>query len=158
MDIKSRIEETSTLIQTLEKDAADIQMKAFECRQEREALFAKFILEGKLLEATEWELFLKGDSNVYLRLHKDNAIKSIDTITDLIKVDYHTWFELIPGIELRFDDSDISLHFSESKQVIGFVKNNGLIVNGSGINDRLMKLKRDVVALEAICHQFASIF
>jgi hypothetical protein len=158
MDIKSRIEETSNLIQEFEKQSADLQMKAFECRQEREALFAKFILEGKLLDGTEWEIILKADNNVWLRLSKDNAAKSIDTITDLINVDYHTWFELEPGVEFRFDDTEVSIHFSESKQVIRFVNNNGIIVNGTGISDRLAKLKRDVTALETVCHQFAAIF
>jgi hypothetical protein len=78
----------------------------------------------------------------------------MEFIKELARTDYHSWFEITDGIQLRFDDNDISISFKETKQVMPFVKKNGLKIFGTGITDRLAKLKRDAVALETIVHQF----
>lgn len=161
MDFKNKITELTSEIKTLEDESANLQAKSFELRQERELLIAKMILEDKLLKDTKWHLTLNGGDGLILNYTMPTIAGGIDGsmqfLVDLARKDYHSWFELISGITLRFDDNDISITFKESKQALPFIRKHGLIVDASTITDRLSKLKRDAAALEAIYHQFSSI-
>ncbi len=140
-------------IKELEEEASNLSVKAFDIRQKREELIAQMILDEKLLSDTDWDLSLDGNAGASLS-YKDTSPNNMEFIRELARTDYHSWFEISDGIQLRFDDNDISLSFKESKQLMPFAKKNGLRINGTGIKDKLSKLKRDVAALETICHQF----
>lgn len=150
MTAKERILELSEQIKSLEDRAADLHVDAFTMRTEREALISQMILDEKLLADTDWEIKLDGSSGVYLQW----TAGEMEAITELVRTDWHSWFELSDGIKLQFDDTDITLTFKEGKQLLPFAKKNKLKLNGTGISDRLAKLKREAVALEDICHQF----
>jgi hypothetical protein len=154
MSLKEHISELSDKIKELEDKAADLQVTSFGLRQKREELIAQMILEEKLLSDTDWDLSVGGSAGDAVLSYKDTSPNTMEFIKELARTDYHSWFEIADGIQLRFDDSDISLSFKESKQLMPFAKRNGLRISGAGIKDRLAKLKRDVVALETICHQF----
>ncbi len=151
--LKNQIAELTVKIKKLEDEAADLNVQSFGLRQKREELIAQMILEEKLLSDTDWDLSLDGNAGATLS-YKDTSPNNMEFIKELARTDYHSWFEISDGIQLRFDDNDISLSFKESKQLMPFAKKNGLRINGTGIKDRLSKLKRDVAALETICHQF----
>lgn len=153
MSFKKQIAELSTKIADLEEQSANLQVESFSLRQKREELIATMIVEDKLLFGTEWDLTLDGSSGAQLS-YKESESKSMEFIKELARTDYHSWFEITDGIQLRFDDNDISITFKETRQVMPFVKKNGIKISGSGITDRLAKLKRDAVALETIVHQF----
>jgi hypothetical protein len=153
MSFKKQIAELSTKIAELEEQSANLQVESFSLRQKREELIATMIVEDKLLLKTEWEITLDGSSGAQLS-YKESGSDSMDFIKELARTDYHSWFEITDGIQLRFDDNDISITFKETRQVMPFVKKNGIRISGSGITDRLAKLKRDAVALETIVHQF----
>lgn len=153
MTYKKQIAELSTKIKDLEDQSANLQVESFALRQKREELIATMIVEDKLMRDTEWDLTLDGSSGAHLS-YKESQTNSMEFIKELARTDYHSWFEITDGIQLRFDDNDISISFKETKQVMPFVKKNGLIISGSGITDRLAKLKRDAAALETIVHQF----
>jgi hypothetical protein len=152
--LKELIAAHSVEIKNLEDEAASLQVTSFSLRQKREELIAQMILEEKLLSDTDWDLSVGGGSGDAVLSYKETSPNTLEFIKELARTDYHSWFEIQDGIQLRFDDSDISLSFKESKQLMPFAKRNGLRISGAGIKDRLAKLKRDVVALETICHQF----
>lgn len=151
--LQNQIAKMTAEIKDLEDDAANLGVQAFDLRQKREELIAQMIMEEKLLSDTEWDLSLDGNAGASLS-YKDSSPNDMKFIKELARTDYHSWFEISDGIQLRFDDNDISLDFKESKQLIPFARKNGLRINGTGIKDKLAKLKRDVAALETICHQF----
>jgi len=153
MNFRKQIESLSTKIKELEDQSANLQVDAFSLRQERENLIAQMLLEEKLLADTSWDLSLDGGAGATLN-YKETDSSAIDFIRELAKTDYHSWFEISDGIRITFDDNDISITFKEAKQVMPFVKKNGLKIFGTGITDRLNKLKRDAAALEVIVHQF----
>ena len=153
MSFKKQIAELSTKIAELEEQSANLQVESFSLRQKREELIANMIVEDKLLLKTEWEITLDGSSGAQLS-YKESESDSMAFIKELARTDYHSWFEITDGIQLRFDDNDITITFKETRQVMPFVKKNGIKISGSGITDRLAKLKRDAVALETIVHQF----
>lgn len=151
-NFQKQIAEMTKSIQKIEEEASELSMKAFDLRQKREELIAQMILDERLLSDTDWDLSLDGQG-AHLS-YKANSPNDMKVIKELARTDYHSWFEISDGIQLRFDDNDISLSFKESKQVMPFAKRNGLRINGTGLKDKLSKLKRDVAALETICHQF----
>lgn len=151
--LQEQIAEMTAEIKELEEEATNLGVQAFDLRQKREELIAQMIMEEKLLSDTDWDLSLDGNAGASLS-YKDSSPNDMKFIKQLARTDYHSWFEISDGIQLRFDDNDISLNFKESKQLMPFAKKNGLRINGTGIKDKLAKLKRDVAALETICHQF----
>lgn len=153
MSFKEQINSLSDQIGELEEESANLNVKAFELRQQRESLIAQMILDEKLLVDSEWDLTIDSSAGATLN-YKDTSPNNMEVIKELVRTDWHSWFEISDGIQLRFDDNDISLSFKESKQMMPFVKKNGLKINGAGIKDRLAKLKRDVVSLETVCHSF----
>ncbi len=152
MNLKEQIEELTLKIKELEDQSAALQVDAFTLRQRREEVIGQMILEEKLLADTNWDLAL--DSSGVSLSYRESEIDSMEFIKELARTDYHSWFEIADGIQLKFDDNDISMSFKETKQLMPFVKKNGLKIVGTGITDRLNKLKRDVVALETVVHQF----
>ncbi len=157
MDFENKIKELSSQIKDLDDQSANLASKSYELRQEREQLIAQMILENKMLKGTNWSLYLDGSNGVVLNYQTNQASNSMDFISKMAQTDYSSWFELSDGIYLRFDDDDISISFKEAKQLVPFVKKHVLIVSGSGVTDRLAKLKRDVAALEAVIHQFSAV-
>jgi hypothetical protein len=153
MSFRKQIEELSSQIKELEDQSANLQVESFGLRQKREELIATMIVEDKLMADTEWDLTLDGSSSAHLS-YKETSSGSMEFIKELARTDYHSWFDITDGVQLRFDDNDISISFKETKQVMPFVKKNGLKISGTGITDRLAKLKRDAAALETIWHQF----
>lgn len=151
--LQEQIAEMTAEIKELEEEATNLGVQSFDLRQKREELIAQMIMEEKLLSDTDWDLSLDGNAGASLS-YKDSSPNDMKFIKELARTDYHSWFEISDGIQLRFDDNDISLNFKESKQLMPFAKKNGLRINGTGIKDKLAKLKRDVAALETICHQF----
>ena len=149
MDL-TQLERLTAEINSLDDKAAELYEQSSKLRESREILISSLIIDHKLLNGTEWEFSLRADNSVSLRLTKDSDIVSIESLFEIFK---SAWFELLPGIELNIDE-EITLHFTENKQVVKFVKNNGMILNGSTVMSRLDRLKRDVAALENICHQF----
>jgi hypothetical protein len=150
MSNKDRIVELTTQIKDLEDRAAGLHADAFTLRAEREVLMSEMVLDENMLADTTWEIKLDGGTSVYLEWTGGD----MDALTELIKTDWHSWFELADGIKLQFDDPDITLTFKEGKQLLPFARKNKLKLNGTGISDRLAKLKRDAAALEDICHQY----
>jgi hypothetical protein len=154
MNFKENIAEITIRINDLEMKSANLQTDAFNLRQEREQLLAKMILEENLLANTRWEIQMSGNNIPHLEFLDAGKSTSMEVIEELARKDYHCWFDLISGIQLRFDDNEVSLHFKESKQIMPFVKRCELKLTGTGISDRLSELKREVSALELIVHSF----
>lgn len=152
MNFKEQIQDLTLKIKELEDQSAALQVDAFTLRQRREEVIAQMILDEKLLADTSWDLSF--DSSGVSLSYKESESDSMEFIKELARTDYHSWFEIADGIQLKFDDNDIALTFKETKQLMPFVKKNGLKISGTGITDRLNKLKRDVVALETVVHQF----
>ena len=153
MTFKTQINELSVKIKDLEDKSASLQADSFVLRQKREGLIAKMIIEDQLMTNTEWELTFDHSTSVRLTLKKDPDNR-MEYVSELARTDYHSWFEIMDGVNLQFDDSEISLTFKEAKLVVSFAKKNGMKISGAAITAKLAQLKRDASALEVVCHQF----
>lgn len=151
MNIRDQIASLTTEITALEDHSANLQVEAWSLRQHRDELTAQLILDEKMLEGTTWEMALGDVTNL---THIEVIKGELDKVKELCRKDWHATFELEPGVSLRFDDNEVSLSFEEPKQVLPFLRKNGLIISGSKVADRLSSLKREISALETICHQF----
>lgn len=154
MTIKEQIAALYDEIKVLEDEAANLQVKSFELRQRREELIAQMILEEKMLDRTNWELNLNPSDSATLDYAGAITDEVIVSIRELCWAGWHSSFELSDGVSLQFDGNEVYLQFTETKQVMPFVKKSGLTISGSGVSDKLNKLKREVAALEKIAHQF----
>lgn len=151
MTIKERIELLSEQVKDLEERSANLQVDAWSLRQERDELIAQLILEEKMLAGTTWDLALGDITNLS---YSETVPGELDKMKALIRTDWHSSFELEEGVELHFDDSEVTLTFKDPKQVLSFIKKNGLAIGGNKVADRLNYLKREVAALEIVTHQF----
>lgn len=160
MNIHEEIDSLTSRIQEFDDRSSELGHQAWELRQQREILFAKLILEDALLKGTTWDVETNSGYNpsnsVYLTFTGPSVDKSspLHKVMDMARQDYHSDFNLMEGINIRFDDNNISLHFKDTKSLLPFITKNGLVINGTSIRDRLAKLKREVSVLELVCHQF----
>lgn len=160
MSIHEEIDSLTNRIQEFDDRSSELGHQAWELRRQRELLFARLILEDGLLKDTTWDVELDTgyhpSNTVYLNYTGPITDKStpIGKIIDMARNDYHSNFSLMENVNIRFDDNNISLHFKESKALLPFITKYGLVINGTSIRDRLAKLKREVSALELVCHQF----
>jgi hypothetical protein len=152
MNLRDRISQIDALVVDLEDKSAILQGEAWNLRQEKDELIAKLILDEKMLANTNWDLTLGDITNL---IHKEVTPGAMDKITELIKAEYlYSTFELEPGVTLHFDEDNVTLSFEDAKLVMPFIRRNGMIIQGSRVTDRLNSLKREIVALETVCHQF----
>jgi hypothetical protein len=152
MNPRDKIASLTTEIKTLEDHSANLQVEAWSRRQERDELIADLILGEKMLAGTTWELSLGDITNL---VHKEAVEGELNKVRELTRKEYHSSFELEEGVNLRFDDSEINLVFDEPKQVLPFIRRNDINILGNKVADRLNSLKREIVALETLCHQFS---
>ena len=163
MKLLNQILHLDKVIEELDNSALDSTHQAWLYRQQRHKLMAELILQKDLLSGSTWnvELINPGLTNFSsINLNYTGKISDpspMKEILDLARVSNFTSgtssLQLMDGINIRFDDNHISLSFKESKMLLPFVQKYGLIINGSTIQDSLSKLKRDVAALELVCHQ-----
>lgn len=154
MSLKVQIDFLTKEIDMLYKQAADVQDQAWQKTQLRETLISQIILEEKLLKDTDWKLEFAGANDAYLAHTGKVDGTSMETILTMARHDWHSQFQVQDDISFHFNDNDISLHFAETKMILPFSQKYGLIIDGSGVQDQLAKLKRDAASLELICHQF----
>jgi hypothetical protein len=155
MNTREQIQQISKEIETLYEASGGLQKLAWDKTQAREILISQCITEEKLLQDTNWELDLGGGSATYLTYSGITPGTTMETILDMARHDWHSRFTVQEGISFHFDDSEISLHFVESKMILPFAQKHGMIIDGSGVQNQLARLKRDAAALELICHQFS---
>lgn len=153
MSLQDQINALDENINKLDNLSGELQKKAWELREKRSKIVAQMILEEGYLDKTDWTISV-GSSGAHLSFNGPTKGTYMGKIIELARTDYHSDFQLADGITLRFDDSDTSLVFKESKTMLPFVNRYGLNISGAGIQDKLSKLKREVAGLEAICHQF----
>lgn len=158
MDLLQQIQNLAERINLLDDQSTELGHRAWDLRREREVLIARMILEEGLLKDSTWDVELGGtinNSGVYLSftgLIDDGSAMKV--VVDMARSDYHSSLSLSDGINIRFNDNDISLTFKESKMMLPFIQKYGLVINGTSIQDRLAKLKREIASLELVCHQF----
>jgi hypothetical protein len=157
MSLMEEIKDMGKRIEALDDRSAELGHQAWDLRRQREELIAKLIIEEDLFSGTTWDVELgnfvssSGAHLNYTGLLVDNS--PMKKIADMARKEYHSTFELTVGVNVRFDDNGISLTFKEGKMMLPFVEKHGLVINGTSIQDKLAKLKRDVAALELVCHQ-----
>jgi len=154
MKIQAELDALDTEIEALEDHASSLGAQAYELRSKRDALISQAILEEKLLADSTWEIQSQGGSSSSYLEFTGNWEGSMQKIREMARKDYHSSFSLMDGVDLRFDDNDMTIQFADPKLILPFAKKNNLKLSGANITDRLAKLKREVAALETLVHQF----
>jgi GTP-sensing pleiotropic transcriptional regulator CodY len=155
MSLRARYEEINEQIKKLDDQSNLIYNEIATLNEEQAKIIQTIIKTEKALEGSSWELKLNND-RVYLvcldkREDAGNPLRSIDV---LINNTYHYSFNLEEGVEIRFDDDEISIHFEENKLAMPCIKQYKLKVTSGTIATKMQALKRQVNQLELIAHQF----
>jgi hypothetical protein len=151
--IREQIEQSQVIIKELEEQSSKIGEEAYQKMISRNDLVRQLIIEESLFKGTEWEVMLY--NNVpHLEFIGSRGEPPMQEISSMLKMGWHSDFEMETGISIHFDDNEVTIHFDEIKSIIPFAKQYQLVLQGQGLGARLQKLKREVAALEILCHQF----
>lgn len=154
MTLLEDIEGLNTRISSLDDTTAELSMKSYELRVQKDQLLARLILQESLLSATTWKVELNAQSNPYLQYTgKLLDGSTMARVIEMARSDYHSSFELTDMVTIRFDDSDITLTFTESGAMLPFVQMYGLVIDGISLVTKLIELKESVAALELTCQR-----
>jgi len=139
-------------MEELNGQADELREQSYQIEDENRLLGKGIIEEERLLEGTNWRIKPNGKS-VYLEYYGSLQDPGVAKIVELTWHGYHSSFDLGDDVELRFDDSRVSLYFDDIKAIPSFMRRSGIIVDAIQIQEMLAKLKKDALALEMICHQ-----
>jgi hypothetical protein len=139
-------------VEELNKQADDLHKIAYDLEKDSSAVIAKLIDEEKILAGTTWEL-VPGKKTTHLEFTGNFKSPEISKVFELTWNGYHSSFVMADGIDLYYDDYRVSIQFDDLKLVAPFIKKMEIILDMSSIRDNLQKMRRDLSALEMICHQ-----
>lgn len=133
----------------LEDQAADCYQQAEPIIKKRCEVVADILLEEKMLEGSKWVL----DSHATLSLDGDpKGQPEIIRIIDTVGINFYGFVDLEPGIQLEISFDNFTFRFDDPKLIPAFVKKTGMVVDSGGLVQRLRSVKREVSALESLCH------
>ena len=158
MKIQDHIRDINTAVKNIEDQATDLQVEAYNLRCKRDDIIVENILDSEALHNTNWSIIQDSGHRIFLDYEDDTVENKLSEILRLVENDYHSNFELADGITLQLRGENgsraVTIQFREPKQVLAFAKNHKLNLVGNNITDRLAKLKREIEALEDLCHHF----
>lgn len=154
MNKREQFENIRISLEEMETEANELHAKSYELRDKQNELICDIIREEKLLEGTSWILDVSHSQRLSLKFDGNRSNPIMEKLQSMILGGWHSGFMIEPDVELRFDDSDVTLQFKDSKLVPLFAQRNKFIIQATNITDTLHSLKRQISALETICHQF----
>lgn len=154
MTNRSKLDKLNNSIQKLNQTINDSTDELYKFQNECGELLIQIVEDEKLLKDSLWDIeyFSEHIYLVYSGIKNDSFLGPINT---LCSGSGHSWLDIEPGIQLRFDEDEVSLHFDEVKSILPFAKKHKMKITGSNLSDKLQKLKRESSALEQLIHQFA---
>lgn len=133
----------------LEDQASACYQKAEPIIKKRCEVVADILIEENLLKGSRWVL----DSHATLSLDGDpKSQPEIKHIIDTVGINFYGIILLETGIELEITFDNFTFRFDDPKLLPLFVKKTGMIVDSVGLVQRLRSVKREVSALESLCH------
>jgi hypothetical protein len=153
VETRQKMAELSLQIKNSEDECSKVESTISSLRRQYDSLVGQTVEEEEMLAGTDWEIKLNGKDTPYLLYINNQNNSIVSSIEKLIGTDNLVWFELGDGIIISFD-AETTLSFTEAKQIISCAKKYKFNIIGTGITDRLARLKRETSALEEICHKF----
>lgn len=150
--VREQLKLNEQQVEELNKQADELRESAYSLERESSNLIAQLIEEDKMLAGTSWEL-VASKKSAYLEFQGNLKSPEMQKIFEITWNGYHSSFVLGEGIDLYYDDSRISIQFDDLKLVAPFIKKMEIVLDTSSIRDDLHKMRRDLAALEMICHQ-----
>lgn len=139
-------------IEELNGQSDELREQSYQLEEQNQLLVKGIIEEERLLDGTEWRIKPNGKS-VYLEYAGSLRDEIIAKLVELTWHGYHSSFDLGDDVDLRFDDSRVSLYFDDIRVIPSFMRRSGIVIDTTQIQGMLAKLKKDALALEMICHQ-----
>jgi hypothetical protein len=139
-------------IEELNSQSDELLEQSYQLEEQNRLLVKGIIEEERLLDGTEWRIKPNGKS-VYLEYAGSLRDEIIAKLVELTWHGYHSSFDLGDDVDLRFDDSRVSLYFDNIRVIPSFMRRSGIVIDATQIQGMLAKLKKDALALEMICHQ-----
>lgn len=125
----------------------------FPLESKRIDLIQEEILNNKMLANSSWEVEAYHNGSLCLNYQGEVDDAIMAPIISLSDGDLHYNFLLGDGIEFRLDNSYTTLTFDDPKKLPRFAAANELIINAATITARLHDLRREITAMEMLCHQ-----
>ena len=156
-DIRARQTHIDTLQQTAWKEISALQ------RTQGDLLRA-YIREARLLDLCTWNLIVSG-SNVSLSAEEYSNEPKVKELSSYVETDYHCSFGLAVEpyrndrecmkdvVTLRFDDGEIRIIFDEPNCVSKFIKEFGLKVDTSRVDEKMENLQDTLCMLQSLKNQ-----
>jgi len=149
---------TTDLIDTALVDLAIVKRQVKELhtqqqsiQQKLQTLYAKHVLEEDIINEAEWIILLNVSNNGrILSFHlsantkKDNEFK---TLRKYFELTYHYSVELLPGVNLSFDDGDLNIFFDNLQIGLSFLLRYITNIDISPITDRISLLQNNLEAI-----------
>jgi len=141
---KERIESEQVILETQRKEEHVLEKRIIDTMDKLNLLYVKLILEEGLINEIKWSVNLRivGGSLSSFRLIGD--INKAKAIKEILKPDYHCSFEMIPGVRLIFDDSEMSIAFNDLQIGLSFILKYSINIDTKPITEQISSLQNSI--------------
>lgn len=153
MTIDQELAAINKEISDLDESISKLHEKSFPLEEKQRKIIVSEIIDKKMLTDSMWEIEPYSGGSICLNYKGDIEDPIMAPIANLSKNHWYHPYDLAEGVELRLDNSYITLLFDDPKKIPRFMATFKITVDGVGILNRLRELRREISALEMICHQ-----
>lgn len=161
MTLLHQFKDLSAQIKELNAQSGKIQQAIDQLEQQQTRLAAQIVVEENLLKGTEWTIkYHKGsgdDCYVYLDYLGRTDDKELERLIELTWKGHHSTFYLEKGVAIYFNDNDMTLHITDTKQVKTVINKYGLVIVSSNITKRLQQLKEETESLQELFQEMEGV-
>lgn len=145
---REKYNQLKSQLDDVHKSEQDMREQKRKLGEELNSLIGKVILEEKLLSKGDWIIdpVHYGDDTFYLNCEQRSS--ELKELSELAERNYHYGYSF-ENAELRFDDGRITL-FLKSNDILRFVKEHGLKLNSSSLDEEILDKKNELASLEKI--------
>lgn len=147
-------------LENITKVVNENHQKADEYQQAASCLEAKIseaisaiILEEELLSDSHWNLKSHKTGAPYLEYAGKNSDRCFKAIRELVKDSYHNNYPFEHDVNFQFEDGGMNIYFPDISWIKYYIDTLKLIVDCSPVKGTVIRLRKDLMVLEMLCHQ-----
>jgi len=145
---KEQIKSEQTVFDSHRKEVDIIEEQMTNVMNKLNLLYVKLILEEGVINEIKWSVNIYVSNGRLSSFILKGDVDKAATITEILKPNYHSSFEMEPGVRLIFDDSDMSISFSDLQTGLSFILKYNINIDTKPITGLLSSLQNSIDSIK----------
>ena len=153
MSKREDLEKITKGIDEHRQKAEEFHQLAYDLEDQISEAISAIIVEEELLSGSRWQLKSNKNGNPYLEYSGKSTDQCFKSIKELVRGGYHNNYPFEQDVHLQFEDSGMNIYFPDTSRVKHYIDVLKLTIDASPVKGAVTRLRKDLMALEMLCHQ-----